>query len=313
MVLAGLKSNPIMKPFFDAVDDAKKVLKARKAEEDGTASYVVSTATGALHRRIVEDTIDKRAHVYSSMRSMRKVSATRSPFKLCPIKIQHGGVLIRFVWSVENPINDTTLYTYLESILCNTTPPLSDQERDGFIRKVIDTDVVPQLALFARLNDKVEEIMSQFDSLAAGIKFAQQQAPHTVHTRKSNVAPVAPVGSDPTSPTIPVSLSPSLTLYWNVLTPDSLTEEYARQLENEQDLLASSDILFTLLDFSVRHRLALLHIQATVGKKITVSKAPDQSESFANFSDDDLCRMDDEANLFGDERLSQCLQTLASF
>jgi hypothetical protein len=301
-----------MKPFFDAIEDTKKVLKARKAEEEGTAFHVVTPSVAALHRRIVEDAIDKREHVYSGIRAKRKTPEKGEMFQLCPIKIQHGSVLVRFVWSSDNSLNDGTLYTYLESILCNASPPLSDRERHSFIRRVIESDVAAQMSQFSKVNEKIEEILSQFESIAAGIKFAQQHAPHTVHTRKSNVSQGAPAGSDPTSPVIAIQVTPSLTVDWNVLTPDAITEDFAKQLENEQDQVASSDILFTLLDFSHRHRIALFHIQPQVIKKNISGRLPDQTESHANFSDSEVVEMNEVMDAFVNEALSESLRTIAS-
>ncbi len=65
-VLANLKSNSTLGPFFESIENAKKIIAAREAERSGLASYVVTKAHLALHRRIVEERIDGVAHMYTS-------------------------------------------------------------------------------------------------------------------------------------------------------------------------------------------------------------------------------------------------------
>lgn len=273
MILAGLKTNPAMRPFFDSIDNAKKVIQSRKAESEGIASFVVTKSHAALHKRIMEDSLDRSEHVYLKLKKKRmNPDDLDMPFFLCPVTMQYGNLSIRFLWSIRNDVSDHTLSTYLESILCNAQPPMSEWERSTLIQKLIESDISAQVQLFSKLNDKIRELIAQHNSMLDAIKVIH--ATPAVHTRKSNITTGAPGCTDPTDPMVTVFMTKGETIRWNALTPDAVAEEYAKDWENddpEQSVIAS-DILFNIIDHSFRHRCSLFHVQPHAAKK--ASKAP---------------------------------------
>ena len=317
VILSNMKSNSSFNPFFDALNDAKRIVQSRKAEEEGNASYVVTKAHAAFHRRIVEDRIDNMDHVFSTMRMDQDTtgktrSGKNSLFDLCPVIILLGNSLtLRFIWSSEQSLDDGTLLTYIESILCNSQPPLSEGERHTLARKVIATDVLAQIVFFKRVNDKYREIVNQFSSLMEGIKFIHQQTPHMVHTRKSNPTQSLHQGTSPISTTIDIEIAENWKISWDVFTPDVLTLDYVREMESNQDLISASDLLFNILDNSVRHRASLLHISSAMQKRQSAIKSQINEES-PQYDEDQIREMDAKFEHFKDGIIAH-LRGLARF
>jgi len=265
-----VSNNPQMKVFLEAIDDAKKILKARQAEDQGLASYMVTPSHAELHKRIVEDNIDQPVHVYHKVCKMRS-SPYPQRYDLCPIKIQATeGVLIRFVIS-SSRADAQSLYAYLDSILVNANPPMNPFYRDDFIRRLITRDVAQQLVNFERLNDRIDELLEEHGSSAAAIRFVHQTAPHIVSTRKHSASTAAissPVSNDPSNPIVDLDLGPGIgSVSWNVLSDDSIAEDFSAHCENEQDTATAGDILFTIIDRSVRQRQVLFFGPQGIPKK----------------------------------------------
>jgi hypothetical protein len=292
MILTGLRTNPAMKVFFDAIENGKKILEARKAEIDGVASYVVSNSHAALHKRLVEDSIDKTPHIFHKLRPKRTSEPTKSPFRLCPIKIQYSGVVIRFLWDSSREASDPALATYLESILCNAQPPIKAMDLQEFIQRIIVNDVSPQLEAFRKLNNKIWDVMDQFGSLHDGLKIAHKPAPQTVSTRKNNSVVNTPANSNPSDPLIKIPVMQDLVVEWDVLTPDIVTEDFCRELENVQSLVASPDALFTIIDASLKHRASILSHSSMSTKRQPHSKIQPQGDSLGSITEDDVLKMD---------------------
>lgn len=312
-IIAGMRSNSAFKPFFDSIEDAKNVLRARKAESEGTASYVVTQAHASLHRRLVEESIDGTKHVFPGLKRKYEKQAKHEPFELCPIKISFKNLLIRFVWCVNYSCEDPALYAYIDSILCNINPPLPDQERLALARHLVESEVVPQVAHFIRLNEKYIELIEKHVTIDEGIKSIHQHAPHVVHTRKTHNAPLFSPGASPTDPVTEVTLSEGHTIKWNVFTPDFLAEEYSRNTENEEDMVAAGDLLFTILDACVNHRALLLMVQTAPAKKQTTAKPAGVGESHSYFEPSDIEKMENESSEYLEDHLTRCLQQIRSF
>lgn len=287
MILTGLKTNSTMKPFFDAIENAKKIIDARKAEEEGRASYVVTDAHAAFHRRIVEDSIDESTHVFHKLRGKGSSDSFSALFRLCPIKIQYNGLSVRFLIDHSCGTTDRALGIYLESILCNAQPPLGNAELGEFISKLITNEVYPQLEAFRRVNDKVCDVLDQFGTLHAGVKVLNKQVPHSVSTRKSNMT--TNTLSNPTSsdPVIKISLSNEVILDWDVLTPDSVTENFCRELENSQGLVAAPDALYTIIEASHKQR-SFIFLSSTAAKRQPSSKGQPPSDEFDAVTEKEL-------------------------
>jgi hypothetical protein len=299
-ILSNMKSNSSLNPFFDALNDAKRVVQSRKAEEGGTASYVVTPAHAAFHRRIVEDRIDNMAHIYSKVRLNKNPRVVKSRFNLCPVTVHLGNSMMRFIWSSEQSLDDGTLRTYIESILCNSQPPLSGDERQALARRLISTDVSAQVSWFKRVSDKYAEIVDQFPYPMDGIKLIHQQTPHIVHTRKSNATQTLPQGFDPSSSSIAIEIAENWKIDWDVFTPDVLTLDYVREIESNQDMISASDMLFTILDSSFRHRAALLHVSFPTQKKHSSVK-PHVNDESSQYDEGRIREMDADLEGFKDE------------
>ena len=314
MILGALRNNAAMRQFFSAIENGQKVLKARKAEAEGSASYVVTPAHAALHKRIIEDALDQKEHAFCGIKRQKRACNAAPMFALCPIRIQHGSTVIKFVFSVrDEPTNYEALVTYLESILCNAQPPMSDRERKAFIASMVETIVAPQIHQFMKVNERIAELTTQFDSLLSAIKALHQSNPIAVHTRKGNVAAVTAHVADPTNPMITVPLTPIISVEWNALTPDSVAAEYANELENEQDQVIACDILFAVLEASARHRQGLFLVpnQPPVApKKPAAGRANGQSGVVAPVSDEDLSAMWEACEGFEDDLLSECVKVM---
>ena len=291
MILTGLKTNAAMKPFFDAIENAKRVIEARKAEDEDRASYMVTNSHASLHKRIVEDSIDNTFHVFNKLRTQKTNKNYSAPFRLCPIRIQCNGLVIRFVWDHLMGADDPALGVYLESILCNAQPPIHGADLDELILKIIDSEVRPQIEAFRKLNERVVELLGQYESLHSGIKLIHKQATHTVSTRKNNIAANPPNHVNQSEPIIKIALTTDLSIDWDVLTPDSVTEDFCSELENTQALIAAPDALFTIIEASHKQRTSLLHSTGVSSKKHHCPKAQPQ-DPFEPITDDIVLQMD---------------------
>ena len=305
-ILSTLKSNGSLRPFFDAIENTKKIITAKIAERDGAASYVVTKSHAALHRKIVEDTIDRPVHSFLSMGAQR--AKKTSSFRLCPISIEIGGANASFVWNIGWAKSDGALRAYLESIFDQSDSPDFKAPMDHLINEIIEKDVSNQLAVFARFNEVFEQLVVQHGSISDGIRFLHQHAPHVVHTRKAPATHV--LGVDAQDPNIEIVLPNGVTVKWNVFTPDDATIDFVRDLENSDESMTSDDILFTILDRSMKHRLTLLQISPQGPKKLPVTKSTPVDDSHSKFTDADMEAMRNAWDEYLDDHLSTCASLL---
>ena len=307
-VISGI---PQLKGFMDIVESTKKVIEARQAEERGETSYHVSKSHAELHKRIVEDSKDQPLHMFSRIHGCNFSSgiAATHGFNLCPVRLQPSeGVVIRFVWSSLSSINDPSLYSYLDSILVNASPPINQFERSDMIRKLVSVDVASQLLAFVRLNERIEEAMISHTSFDAAIKHVHQTAPHVISTRKAhNVASVtANMGAgDPTDPFIEIEIVPGTWIKWNSLSNDSIAEDFAVECENEFDNVVASDVLYALIEGSYRRRIGLFYGPQGPPKKpvslLTPVHAP--IHTGLNVSEEDIQVMNQSLDRFIDQSI----------
>ena len=302
-VISGI---PQLRGFTDSVDTAKKIIEARQAEDRGGTSYHVSKSHAEFHKRIVEDSKDQPLHMFNRIHGCKYSADYGATLRhhLCPIKIQPSeGVVIRFVWSTKSSILDPSLYSYLESILVNASPPINPFERVELIRKLIGVDVAGQLMIFARLNERIDELMEVHDSFESAIKHVQQTAPHVVSTRKAhtsiNIATTSQSG-DPADPYIELEISSGSTIRWNALSYDALAEDFSVQCENELEDIVAADVLYTLIEGSFRRRLFLFYGPQGPPKKAPSSSTPLHAplEIGMNVSDEDIRLMESSVERF---------------
>jgi hypothetical protein len=292
-VLAMISNNPQMKGFFDAIENAKKILKARQVEEQGNASYMVTPSHAEFHKRIVEESIDRPMHIYETIRRKSNGKGTGSKYDLCPIKIQAAEVvLVRFVLSASS-WDEKSLYSYLDSIFVNATPPMNSFQRHDFIQRMIQTDVVNQLRAFKRLNERIDELLDQQGNEYAAIRYVHQTAPHVVSTRKHTAVLPSPSSNDPSNPVVEIDLGPGLGITsWNSLTSDSIAEDFSAECENDQDATTAGDILFSIIDRSYRQRQVLFFGPQGMPKKALHTEMPSESSEpihlGCNVSDQDV-------------------------
>jgi len=297
-VISGISQ---LKSFVDTIEGAKKTIEARQAEDRGETSYYVSKSHAELHKRIVEDSKDQPLHMFRRIQggSYSGLYGRAGRFSLCPIRIQPSdGVVIRFVWSTGSSLQDPALYSYLDSILVNATPPINPFERMELIRKIIASDVASQLAQFVRLNERIDEVMSDHDSYETAIKHVQQTVPHVVSTRKAhNVASVAATipSLNPTDPMIEIEIVTGKAIKWNSLTADSVAENFAVDCENEYESIVAADMLYTLVEAAYRRRQSLFYGPQGPPKRLAISASPLHAplEIGLNISEDDLQLMEE--------------------
>ena len=305
-VISGI---PQLKSFMDNVDRSKKVIEARQAEDRGETSYHVSTSHAELHKRIVEDSKDQPLHIFSRIHGKRFSSgiASTQRFHLCPIKLQPSeGVVIRFVWSTVSSILDPSLYSYLESILVNASPPINPFERADMLRKLIAVDVASQLIAFVRLNERIEETMIGHETFDAAIKHVHQTAPHVVSTRKAhNVASVAATVNtgDPTDSTIEVEVVSGSIIKWNALTADSVAEDFAVECENDYENVVAADVVYTIIEGSYKRRMGLFYGPQGPPKKQAPMSTPAHApiEMGMNVSEEDIQLMNESLDRYENE------------
>ena len=306
-LVSNLKSNTNLRPFFDSIEETKRVLIAKKAEEEGTASYVVTKAHASLHRRIIEDRKDTTAHIYQSLQNI--AGYTRTPevkaFGLVPLSVEVSGESLQFLWSVDLAIQDPSLRMYIASFVG------TDNQVHADIERVISADISIQINHFMKINETYNELMEKFDSIAEGVRYLQQHTPHVVHTRKATHG--APSRSIPESldPVIEIQLNENIKFKWNVFTKDSVTEDFVRDLENDDDSISATDALFTIVDKSVRHRATLFQISKKSAIAVKPS-TPAQDDSHFQFKQEDIDSMERAADDYMDKILSECMRRVSS-
>lgn len=307
-ILSSLRSNGALKEFFDAIDNSKRIITAKVAERSGTASYVVTKSHASLHRKIVEDSIDNPAHCFVTHTATHYPSARR--FHLCPIAVDLAGIPIEFVWGSHWPLNDGSLQTYLDSILDENDFPHSQIRMTQAVKQTIEGDIAQQIAVFQRVNEVYEQLLEQHGSLKAGIKYLHQHTPHVVHTRKAHPAPSTTMAADQQDPNIEFDFVNGSPMKWNAFTADQVTMEFVADIENSHECINPGAILFMILQKSLRHRMALLHVQTSTTKKSQISKSMVNDESHSGFADSDVQTMWDAWDASLDEQLAECAKYL---
>ncbi len=299
--LSLLLQNNQMKAFLDVIDNAKKTLEARIREEDGTATYVVNSSIAALHKRILEDAKDNKSHVYLQLQEARtldshitsmivatpKGSSDTCVYSLCPVTVSPTeGVVIKFVWDSRKSLTDGALFAYLESVLVNAWPPINDFLMKQMIADdLIETQVRHQVDFFAKVNQKISDFIqsSNVKSVAEAAAYAMAQSGGQIFTRK------AVVPTDVSSPLVDVQLDSENTIKWNCLSPDSTTCQFAIDCENEYfETLAAGDVLFQLLEASLRQRAAIFSVTPDKRKTGNTKNRTVQPEDGLCASEDDI-------------------------
>jgi hypothetical protein len=286
--LTVLLQNPQMRPFLDAIESSKKLIDARIREEEGDASYVVTPSIANLHKRIVEDAKDGCNHIRTSLTNSSHKSRTPR-FTLCPLTVTLSeGVVIKFVWDIRSDITDGVMYAYLESVLVNASPPINQFRLKQMINEdLISGQIRPQIEAFDALNNRIDELVKQTNSLPAAMALAKKS--HHISTRKSHSGPVP----DYSSPFFEVVVDSDIAVKWNCMTPDSTASEFAIDCENQYEPATAGDVLFSLLDGSLKHRMGVFGQRAPVGPT-TVSKSPFSQAKQAIRPEDGLHASDEE-------------------
>ena len=181
---------------------------------------------------------------------------------------------------------------------------MNDFVRSEFIQNLISTEVASQISQFQKLNSQIDQLLGQFSNFGDSIRHVHQHAPHVVSTRKShNVASVlAAATTDLTNPVIDVKITQDLTIDWNALTADTVAEQYALDCENEQELVASGDVLFILLDAGYKHRRILFFGPQGMPKRTAGGATKSVDEGWM-ISEEDLELMEEEMDKFRDKTI----------
>jgi len=263
--------NPQFKRLFTALEEVKKILKARRSGRDGSASYMATPSHRELMRRVVRDSRNQRMHILHALSYAPSSSLSETSDRyLCPVIVEKAveGEDIHLLWNVHlNPIIDPSLRVFVESTLSKGFSKGQSEEESPFILK-------------NKVDKIVEEVGRQVSSLKAAVLYqpnsgASGQQPQQ-HAGVSSLRGRTLTEKIQVPTLVPVALGEEV-VEWNAFSSDQSAIDFANDYNNAHN--TSKDILFSLIDNSVRHRKQCLEMIAPVHASAVKRKRTTQGVS----------------------------------